>query len=276
MTRNDTPRRSWPTRAVIGLLVLVTVALLARCDPPIRLLVVPPAPTILSAPPRLTHRTTAAFRYSDAEPHVSFRCALDHVRLRRCPSEGATYTRLRTGVHVFKIAAQKGRLLSEAAWWRWEITPRAAARDGHPQGRPTPATTSPGAPPDSHDVIDTFTITGVVEGLLAPGRTRPVNVVISNPFDFDIKIVSVTISVRDVTMRDGRVNPGCVGTTNLGIVQTLGATPLIPSHETRSLEQLDVPRSQWPKVSMPDLLVNQDACKNTTFSLRYTGRATKS
>ena len=125
MTRNDTPRRSWHGRAVIGLLVLVTVALLARCDPPIRLLVVPPAPTILSAPPRLTHRTTAAFRYSDAQPNVSFRCALDHVRLRRCPSEGATYTRLRTGIHVFKIAAQKGRLLSEAAWWRWEITPRA-------------------------------------------------------------------------------------------------------------------------------------------------------
>ena len=154
--------------------------------------------------------------------------------------------------------------------------PHTGNRAGHSQGRLTPTTTSSGARPDSHDVIDTFTIAGVVEGLLAPGRTLPVNIVFSNPFDFEIKVVSVTIFVRDETIRGGRVNPGCVGTTNLGVVQTLEATPLIPPHKTRSLEQLDVPLSQWPKVSMPDLRVNQDACKNTTFSLRYTGSATKS
>ena len=276
MVRNDSLRSSWRRSAVISLLVLIALVMLARCDARTKLLVAPPAPTILSAPPRITHRTTAAFRYADVQPNVTFRCALDNVRLGRCPLKGVIYRELSTGVHEFKIAAQEGRLLSEPVWWRWKVMPNGDKRDRRPQRRRTPTTIAAGAPSDSPDVIDTFTITGSVDGLLAPGRTLPVNLVFRNPFDFEIKVVSVTISIGDMTMRAGRTNPGCVGTTNLRVVQTLGATPILPSHARRSLEQLDVPRWQWPKVSMPNLAINQDTCKNSTFSLRYTGSATKS
>jgi hypothetical protein len=268
-------RRSWRRSAVISLLILIALAMLARCETPTKLLIAPPAPTIVSAPPRITHRTTAAFRYSDVQPNVTFRCALDNVRLGRCPLNGVLYTQLSTGVHEFKIAARSGRLLSEPVWWRWKVVSKGNERDDLQQRRRTTTTISSGAPSDSPDVIDTFTITGAVDGLLAPGRTLPVNLVFRNPFDFEIKVVSVTISIGDMTMSAGKMNPGCVGSKHLLVVQTLGATPILPSHVTRSLEQLDVPRGLWPKVSMPDLATNQDACKNSTFSLRYTGSATK-
>jgi hypothetical protein len=39
----------------------------------------------------------------------------------------------------------------------------------------------------------------------------------------------------------------------------------------KTLWQLGIPPSAWPKVKMINLPTNQDACKNTSLSLGYTG-----
>ena len=49
----------------------------------------------------------------------------------------------------------------------------------------------------------------------------------------------------------------------------------IPKNSQVSLSQTTIPSSQWPQVRMLDLPVPQDACKNTTFKLAYTGTAAK-
>ena len=57
---------------------------------------------------------------------------------------------------------------------------------------------------------------------------------------------------------------------------------MIPANSTRSLSSLTYPASpskvrpeQWPQVEMPNLDMNQDGCKATTFTLSYSGTATK-
>jgi hypothetical protein len=49
----------------------------------------------------------------------------------------------------------------------------------------------------------------------------------------------------------------------------------VPRDRSVSLSELGVPESQWPQLRMPDLPVNQDACKNTSFTFEYAATATK-
>jgi len=282
MARDDSLQSAGRSVAVVGVLLFVAIVLLARCQPSVSLRIAPPKPLIVLAPPRTTDRTTATFRYKDSAPGVTYRCALDHIHLRHCALDGATYRRLRVGRHVFKIAAKRGRLLSDPARWHWKIVRGRADTGGGGGGHSTsvpvsvPTTTAPtGAPSNTQPgTVDRFTISGHVDGTLAPGLTAPVNLTFSNPFPFAITVTAVTITVQDATMRGGRSNPSCVGTDNFLVTRGLSAAPVVPADATRSLGQLGIPRPKWPQVSMPNLAVNQDACKLTTFTLAYHGTAT--
>jgi hypothetical protein len=274
MTRDDSPNAK-RTLVVIVVLLLIVLVLLARCERTPELLVAPPKPIFLNAPLKTTHQTTATFAYTDAWRDVTYKCALDSVPLRVCPTEGITFKGLKPGPHVFSLAAKKGRLLSERVKWHWKIV-----GDGRPGGGPTTPSSTPTSTPSTNPQTGTpvdgsFRITGNVEGLLAPGVMRPVNVSFTNPWDFRITVSALQITVRDTTFSGGAVNPWCRGSANLLVIRPLGAQPQIPPHRTRSLAQLGVPQSQWPVVYMPNLPTNQDACKNTTFSLRYSGTATR-
>src|SRR5262249_28318590 len=119
-----------------------------------------------------------------------------------------------------------------------------------------------------------FRIAGNVAGL-APGVTQPVDLTLTNPNDVPISVTSVTISIGATTTKDGHPNPGCSGTQNLVLVHGLVGSVTVPANTTTSLTDLSIAPTLWPALQMPDLAINQDACKDTSFALTYTGAATQ-
>jgi hypothetical protein len=136
----------------------------------------------------------------------------------------------------------------------------------------------PAAPPAPNlTATPPFTLGGSLASPLYPGAQRALDVRIDNPFSFDIHVSGLTVTVRRATARDGQPNPACDGTVNLKVLRQYGGpTPLlVPGQRSVTLSGLGVPQSQWPQLQMPDLPVNQDACKRTTFTFDYAATATK-
>jgi hypothetical protein len=132
----------------------------------------------------------------------------------------------------------------------------------------------PEPPPEK---VTDFTLGGSLSSLLYPGAQRALDVRIDNPFSFDIHVSGLTVTVRRATTSNGQPNPACDGTVNLKVLRQYGGpTPLrVPGGRSVTLSGLGVPQSQWPQLQMPDLPVNQDACKRTTFTFDYAATATK-
>jgi hypothetical protein len=111
-----------------------------------------------------------------------------------------------------------------------------------------------------------FTIAGVLDRALAPGVTGYLNLALTNSNNQTLSVTNLAVMVT------GTNKPGCTVSGNFSTVQFSGTYPLsIPANSTRTLSQLGVPQSQWPKVTMVNLPTNQDACKSTGLTLSYTG-----
>jgi hypothetical protein len=209
----------------------------------------PPAPVISSGPDDPTTETTATFAFSDAQAGVTFRCRLDGAAYAACTSP-RSYTGLSTAEHSFQVQAlDAAGHASPATSYTWTV----------------------------QEPVGGLTLDGNLSTLLYPGASGALDVRISNPFSFDIHVSQLTVTVRRSTTRNGQPNPACDGTVNLTVLgQYSGPEPLrVPKKRTVSLSELGLPRSQWPQLLMPDLPVNQDACKRTTFTFDYAATATK-
>jgi hypothetical protein len=204
---------------------------------------------ISSGPTDPTSDRTATFGFSDPEAGVSFRCGLDNRPFAGCASP-TTYADLDPGTHTFGVqAVDAAGNLSGTRSWSWTVQQRV--RD--------------------------VRLDGSVSQLLYPGATAVLDVRITNPHHFDIDVAQLTVTVRQRTTRAGQPNPGCDGTVNLTVArQYSGPSPLrVPRDRSVTLSALGVPQSQWPRLRMPDLPVNQDACKSTTFTFDYAATASK-
>jgi len=116
-----------------------------------------------------------------------------------------------------------------------------------------------------------FTLAGDAQGTLAPGRSAAIDVAVTNPHNWPIKVTSLTVSVEQATSR-----PACGGSQNFEIVPYYGGYPLtVPAGSTRTLSQLGIAPSRWPKVRMKNAAGNQEACKDARLTLQYSGAATK-
>jgi hypothetical protein len=115
-----------------------------------------------------------------------------------------------------------------------------------------------------------FPIGGDLTTLLYPGVGAPLDLVLTNPYAFDIRVTALSVSVRP-----GTTNPGCSGGANYAVRQYSGRYPLVLHPGTTRLSALDSNASVWPQVSMHNLPTNQDACKNARLSLDYSGLATR-
>jgi len=209
----------------------------------------PPAPAIGSGPEDPTTERTASFAFGDAEAGVSFRCKLDGGPFTGCTSP-KRYDDLSDADHSFQVQAlDAAGNASPAASYTWTVL----------------------------DKVTGFTLGGNLSTLLYPGAQGALDVRIDNPFGFDISVSGLTVTVRQATTRDGQPNPACDGTVNLKVLrQYVGPSPLrVPRKRSVSLSSLGVPQSQWPQLQMPDLPVNQDACKRTSFTFDYAATATK-
>jgi hypothetical protein len=111
-----------------------------------------------------------------------------------------------------------------------------------------------------------FTIAGAVDRALSPGVTGYLNLALTNPNNQTLSITNLTVSITGTSMS------GCTASGNFSTTQFSGIYPLsLPSNSTRTLSQLGVPQSQWPKVTMVNLATNQDVCKSTGLTLAFIG-----
>lgn len=122
------------------------------------------------------------------------------------------------------------------------------------------------------EVKRTFDVTGSVDGLLAPGTTRPVNLQISNYNNKSIAVTNLTVAMSQVVRTPEAVaaNLPCT-TADYKITQYSGTYPLTVAPGTRSLSALGVPESKLPQIAMLDTSKLQDGCKRATLHLAYTG-----
>jgi hypothetical protein len=260
---------------MIGLLLIASLLLFARCSPSDRLIAGPPAPTITEKPAQVTSSRSANFQYTVAAAGATFRCALDNAHASPCSADGISYAHLHDGPHVFTVNAEVQQLLSAPTSWSWLVTSSGS-------GSHTPGTTStPGSGTQlvggSSEAGDgQFTISGSAAGPLAPGVEQPIDLSFSNPLSVPLTVGSVTIAVDATTTKNGQTNVECAGAENLIVVHSLDAQPVLPANSTATLSALGVPREAWPLIAMPNLPVNQDACKNTRFALSYRATATSS
>jgi hypothetical protein len=111
-----------------------------------------------------------------------------------------------------------------------------------------------------------FTIAGVLDRALSPGVTGYLDLALTNPNNQTLSITNLAVSIT------GTSKSGCTASGNFSKTEFSGTYPLsLPSNSTRTLSQLGVPQSQWPKVTMVNLAMNQDICKSTSLTLGFTG-----
>ena len=200
----------------------------------------PPPPVIDSHPDSSTADPTATFTFHDAEAAATFRCQLDGGAITGCTSS-RQYTGLSAASHTFRVqAADAAGNTSPAASYGWTVVATVA---------PVP-------------------MSGNLLTALSPGVAAPLNVRITNPYDYAIKVTGITVSVQSATVKGGSPNPGCDGTVNLVVLrQYSGPNPLVVgANKSLTLSGAGVAQSAWPQLKMPNLPVNQDACKGTTFT----------
>jgi uncharacterized membrane protein len=114
-------------------------------------------------------------------------------------------------------------------------------------------------------------ISGNVTDVLAPGVSTPLNLTITNPYSQAINVTGISVALQE-----GTSNAGCSGSQNFSVKQMGAVYPLaVPAGASRTLTQLGVADRDKPKLSMTDQPWNQDACKNATVRLAYSGSATK-
>jgi len=110
---------------------------------------------------------------------------------------------------------------------------------------------------------------GKVAGL-APGvGNQPLDLALSNPANRAISVTNLSVIVTGTSA--GRA----CGPENFAVSQYSGPYPLpLRAGDTDvSLSSLRIPAAQQPQLMMVNLPVNQDACKNVTVGLSYSGSA---
>jgi len=123
-----------------------------------------------------------------------------------------------------------------------------------------------------------FTISGNLSGLLAPGRTLPLALNLTNPNKKSLSVTNLSVTVQSVTRTSFAISHSqpCL-ISDYAVVQYSGPYPLVvPGSSTKTLTELGVPAGQWPQIQLinkpgPSAANNQDGCKGATLSLSYSG-----
>jgi len=208
----------------------------------------PPAPTITSGPASDTSATDAVFLFASSTSSA-FECRLDSSPRQPCASR-AEYVGLALGGHTFCVrAVDAASVASAEVCFAWTV----------------------------HDVVSlpppvgSFGISGSLLTTLSPGVGGPLALTVSNPSDVDLRVTALI-----VTVLPGSSRPGCDGPSNLQVAQSNAADGsiaiVVPAHESVTLPAQG---ATAPRVSMLDLVTNQNACKHAAFALSYSGMGTE-
>lgn len=115
-----------------------------------------------------------------------------------------------------------------------------------------------------------FRIGGDLGPRLYPGASVPLDLTLTNPHAFAIRITQLTVTVEAGTTR-----AGCRGSENFTVSQYAGPYPVSLAPGSTRLGGLVPDRALWPRVGMLDLPHNQDGCKDAGLTLRYEGKAVR-
>jgi hypothetical protein len=206
----------------------------------------PPPPRLVEHPDRQTNSTSASFALADPARHVSFRCRLDASAWARC-GRRIYYESLAPAEHRFyaRAIARKGHR-SSVARFSWTINPAQVPPDVPDQGAPFVITQETVPPP------------------LYPGDApAPLPVTLENPNADPISITSLTAAVAS--------GPSGCDASNLRLVPSTASvtSPIaVPAHGTVTLPDAG---AEPPAIQLLDLPLNQDACRDGSFSLVFTG-----
>ena len=204
----------------------------------------PPAPVYTSKPSDPTQNATNSFAWSDAEPGVTFQCAL----------ENGTYTAC-TSPYTWKIPTSnygQHQIAVRALDAAGNVSPVATYSFKYEKGLPTS-----GVP---------FTISGSVADLPI-GVWRSVPVKVTNP-----NSVTIYVSALQVNVGAGPVT--CPTKANIELQQanvSSTRTLTVPAGATVTLTDAGFTP---PRMQLMNLPVNQDGCKGVSFPLTYSGTAT--
>ena len=182
------------------------------------------------------------FGFVDQGQHEGYQCRLDKAPFAPCGPEGITYDNVGLGWHCFGVLAVSGELRSAPTSFCWRRQPVLVRGE--------------------------FTIGANAAQPFYPGTSQALDLTITNPFKFAIRVLNVSITVDPRSTKSG-----CDGTVNLLVTEPLRATLAVPAESSKSLSELTVPPDKWPVLTMPDLPTNQDACEGAILTLVYSGTA---
>ena len=207
------------------------------------------APIFTKTPDDVTFETRAQFNYLHGEAPVTFECALDGATPMACAPSGIEYKNLSAGTHHFTvIAIDAAGNRSPAASWSWTVLLKKV-----------------------------FGISGSPIGPLYPDKTVPLDLRISNPYNFAMQVLTIDVTVKTSSADGCPVADNFEGPLTGRF--TLSTPAVVPASSGAFLTDLrpspEVWPADWPSITMKDTSANQDACKNATFTLSYSGTATK-
>ena len=101
---------------------------------------------------------------------------------------------------------------------------------------------------------------------LSPGVSKPMNLLLTNPNPQVLDVTNLTVIVSSTS------NAGC-DPSNFEVTQFARYPLTMASNQSASLVQMGVAAADLPRLKMLNLPRNQDACKNATLKLAYSGTA---
>jgi hypothetical protein len=202
----------------------------------------PPAPILTNTPASTTDKSHAQFNWYDAEDGVQYRCSLDDAALAGCAPSGVEYKNLADGEHCFTVVAvDAAGNVSDPTTFCWAI-----------------------------NSLD-FVISGNAVQPLYPGMApQALNLLITNPNGYAIRVTGITVSVQSETL-----NGTCATSANFAPVHGLLQPVVVAGHSAISLSSAGIAEADRPQFRMVETHVNQDACRGVTIHLNYAGTAVK-
>jgi large repetitive protein len=207
----------------------------------------PPAPVLTYMPDDPNGDGIANFNWTESEAGVSFACSIENGKFTTCPSEGGYQAHYivdvsNDGTHQFAVRAYDAAGNFSETDYSWKVL---------------------------HEV--NVVVTGDAVGLLYPGAAaQEIALVLHNPNNFPITIDYIDVSVKASP-------PGCPAggnPANIVIQQSnidgSGPTVTVPENDDLLLSE-----ENRPTIRLVDTGLNQDACKNGTFTLSYLAKGSK-
>ena len=206
---------------------------------------VAPVVTITKAP-EADDPQTAQFKLTTSEPNVDVACSLDAGPWKSC-GPTANYNKLAAGEHCFAARATDRAGNIGLAQKCWKVV-----------------------------VKQQFAIDGSVAAPLYPGTDEPLDLRLSNPNSFPIRVLQLRVGIS-------ASEPSCDVGDMVLVLDDIEAGPsggirtialddaIVPSNGSARLSQL----GHQLELRYKNTPQNQDACKGVSLTLTYTGTATK-